>query len=78
MAGLVTGRDLINFMRDKLSPGTVLLIPSVMLKSRDEPIFLDDVSVGDVSAALGVRVEVTGCGGNELFESFERLYEEEE
>ena len=78
VAGLVTGKDLINFMRGKLAPGTVLLIPSVMLKSREEPIFLDDVSVGDVSEALGVRVEVTGCGGNELFDSFEGLYEEEE
>lgn len=75
VAGLITGGDLIAFLRGKLSPGTVLLIPSAMLKGRDEPIFLDDVSVGDVSAALGVRVEVTDCGGNELFGSFERLYD---
>lgn len=72
VAGLITGGDLIRALQGKLRPGTVLLLPSVMLKSREEPIFLDDVSVEDVKNALGVKVEVTDCGGDALFDAFSR------
>ena len=75
VAGLITGGDLIAQLKGKLREDTTLLLPSVMLKSRDEPIFLDDVSVAEVSEALGVPVEVTDCGGDALFDSFSRLYE---
>lgn len=74
VAGLITGGDLINALRGKLKPDTVLLLPSVMLKSREEPIFLDDVSLDDVRDALGVRVETTDCGGDALFGSFSAEY----
>ena len=74
VAGLITGGDLIEALRGRLREGTVLLLPSVMLKGRDEPIFLDDVSVDDVRAALGVPVEATDCGGDALFDAFSRVY----
>ena len=70
VAGLITGGDLIEALRGKLREDTVLLLPSVMLKGRDEPIFLDDVSVDDVRGALGVPVTVTDCGGDALFDAF--------
>ena len=75
VAGLITGGDLISALRGQLEPDTVLLLPSVMLKSREEPIFLDDVSLDDVRAALGVRVEVTDCGGDALFDAFSAVYQ---
>ncbi len=74
VAGLITGGDLIGALRGKLRPDTVLLLPSVMLKSREEPIFLDDVSIDDVRSALGVRVETTDCGGDALFDSFSKMF----
>ena len=76
VAGLITGGDLIRALRGRLKPDTVLLLPSVMLKSREEPIFLDDVSVDDVRRELGVRVEVTDCGGDALFDAFSRTYQD--
>ena len=74
VAGLITGGDLIGALRGKLAPDTVLLLPSVMLKSREEPIFLDDVSVDGVREALGVRVVITDCGGDALFDTFSAIY----
>ena len=75
VAGLITGGDLIAALRGRLRPDSVLLIPSVMLRSSEEPVFLDDVSADDVSAALGVPVEATGSGGAALFEAFANLRE---
>ena len=70
VSGLVTGRDLINTLKGKIRSD--LCIPSVMLKSSDEPVFLDDVSVSDVSAELNVNILVTDCSGDGLFNT---LYE---
>ena len=74
VAGLITGGDLLGALRGKLSPDTILLLPSVMFKSREEPVFLDDVSLDDIRNGLGVRVEVTDCSGDALFDSFAKRY----
>lgn len=61
VSGLVTGRDLIEQLKNKVK--NTLFIPKDMLKS-DEDIFLDDVTVSDVENELGVRivpVKVNGC-----------------
>ncbi len=61
VAGLVTGRDLISQLKNN-ALGDVLFIPEDMLKS-GERIFLDDVTVEDVSQELKVRVDVCPVDG---------------
>ena len=70
MAGLLTGRDLIDGLRDRGFDCPRLLLPSVMFKGKDEPVFLDDVSKADVEAALHTLVTVTDCDGGTLAEIF--------
>ncbi len=70
VAGLVTGTDLIDSLKNKCFNCRKLLIPSVMLKSSDEPIFLDDVSIYDVEKELDASVVITSCDGASLFHSF--------
>jgi len=55
VAGLVTGRDIVKNLRGILTAGSVLLVPEVML-NHDNRKFLDDLSLQDVGAALGVPV----------------------
>lgn len=59
VAGLITGRDLI----EQITPadqGDILLLPSSMLKM-EEDVFLDDISLKEVSSYLGMTVAaVTG------------------
>ena len=68
VAGLITGNDLINQLRDK-PLAKDLAIPSVMLRSEGD-LFLDGVSVEDVEKELGVTVKVGDCTGYSLFSSF--------
>ncbi|MCL2200626.1 MAG: DUF512 domain-containing protein [Oscillospiraceae bacterium] len=68
VAGLVTGGDLIARLKG-LSLGSRLLIPRNMLR-RGEDVFLDDVTVSDVSKALGVPVRVVEQDGADLLEAF--------
>lgn len=56
VAGLVTGKDLINQLKDK-QLGEELLIPDVMLRSEGD-LFLDSVSVDEASQSLGVKLRV--------------------
>ena len=64
MAGLVTGTDLIAQLKGK-KLGERLLIPTSMLRS-GEQVFLDDVTLDTVIAALGVPVIPVGQDGYEL------------
>jgi len=64
VAGLVTGGDLINQLKDK-ELGDVLLIPESMLKL-GERVFLDDVTVEKVSAALDIRVVICPVDGGKF------------
>ena len=54
VAGLLTGGDLIRHLKGK-DLGEALLIPQVMLR-HGEGVFLDDVTLEDMSEALGVPV----------------------
>ena len=63
VAGLVTAGDLTDQLRGE-DIGDELLIPKVMLKA-DEPVFLDDLTVGDVEKALGTRVVAVANDGYE-------------
>ncbi len=65
VAGLVTGRDLINQLRNK-DLGERLLIPQVMLRD-GEGVFLDDVTVSEVEKELQTQVIPIGQDGGDLF-----------
>lgn len=64
VAGLVTGKDLINQLKGK-DLGDELLIPSAMLRS-DDDVFLDDVTVARVASELNIRVRAVDNDGFEL------------
>jgi len=68
VSGLITGRDLIRQLKDK-DLGSRLLIPQNMLR-RGYDVFLDDVSVSDVSKALGIPVRVVKQDGSDLLRAF--------
>jgi len=64
VAGLITGRDLINQLKDK-PPVKWLLIPQNMLR-HGEGVFLDDTTIEDVEKSLGIPVRVVMQDGAEL------------
>ena len=63
VSGLVTGGDLIDTLRGK-TDGRTLLIPRSMLRAQ-ENVFLDNVTLPQVEAALGTRVRAFD-GGEEF------------
>ena len=67
MAGLLTGRDLIAQLKDR-DLGNRVLIAQNMLR-HGETVFLDDVTLEEVSEALGVPVIPVAQDGFELFEA---------
>ena len=64
VSGLVTGGDLIAQLRGR-DLGEKLLIPQNMLRHGGD-VFLDDVTVSDVSEALGVPIRVVRQNGADL------------
>lgn len=62
VAGLLTAKDIIEQCRGKISGGE-LLMPQVMLKSDDEMIFLDGVSVDELAGELGVKAVIVPNDG---------------
>ena len=65
VSGLVTGNDMIDQLKGN-DLGSRLLIPINMLKHGEE-IFLDDVTVSDLSQALGVPVRIVKQDGADFF-----------
>ena len=53
-------------MMQKLREYDFAIIPSVMLRSDDEQVFLDDISVSELSEKLNVKIISTPPSGNEL------------
>ena len=68
VAGLVTATDIINQIKD-LSGYDKALIPDVMLKGHDEQIFLDDISLEELSEKLNVKIIPVSSSGAELLYS---------
>ncbi len=66
VAGLVTGQDIINQLKDK-KIAKELLIPSSMLRF-ERDLFLDDVSVEELEKQLGVKVLITEPFGFDFIE----------
>ncbi len=65
VAGLITGRDLINQLRGK-DLGKRLLISRTMLRE-GEKVFLDDISTDEVQEELKVKLVPVSQDGEELF-----------
>lgn len=72
VSGLITAQDLIKQLRERVQQGETLgdslHIPATMLRS-GEQVFLDDYTVSDVEASLGVPVVAVESGGYDLLES---------
>ncbi len=66
VAGLITGNDIINSMKDK-NPGDEILFPGVMLKA-DEDLFLDNTTIDEMSEALGVKVTPVYVSGYDFID----------
>jgi len=52
VAGLLTGRDVIKTLLDKIEGHEMLLVPDVVLN--EDNIFLDDITLDDLEEALGI------------------------
>ncbi|MCI8639494.1 MAG: DUF512 domain-containing protein [Coprococcus sp.] len=74
VAGLLTGQDLAAQLKGK-ELGDVLLIPCNMLRSGEE-VFLDDVTVEELSRILEVRIQIVGSGGGDFIEAVLQQTEE--
>lgn len=67
VAGLVTGGDIINQLKNK-KLGDTLLVPSCMLRF-ERDLFLDDVSVEELGGKLGVEVKIVETDGFSFIEA---------
>lgn len=74
VGGLITGQDLTNQLKGRLSTGH-LLIPHNMLRERED-VFLDGMTVEELSAALNVRVVPVRGGGDAWIETIFSLAHE--
>ncbi len=71
MAGLVTGGDILRQLSKK-TLGQVLLIPDTMLKVGEE-VFLDDMTVAQLSSALDTQVVPVEVNGGQLVSTLTQL-----
>lgn len=67
VAGLIVGRDLKEQLKGK-DLGTKLFLPSVMLRYEND-LFLDDVSLTELSEYLGVDIDIVNNSGFEFIEA---------
>ncbi|GAM11594.1 radical SAM superfamily protein [Geobacter sp. OR-1] len=72
VAGLIAGRDIITALR-KVEPGTLVIIPDVMLKE-GVGVFLDDLTPKDIENELNLRVVVASTSPAGLYEVLKRAY----
>lgn len=70
VAGLLTGQDILRYFGARALPYRTLLFPGVMFKSREEQIFLDDVTLSSVEETLGVKAIVSDCDADSLLSLF--------
>lgn len=70
VSGLLTGNELISALKTEKLEAKKLFLPSVMFKSSDELVFLDDVTLSELEKKLGVSVTVTANDGYCLFDAF--------
>ena len=68
VAGLLTAKDIIAQLKGR-DLGDCVLISVASLKT-DEDVFLDDITLDELSAELGVEVKAVNCFGSDLLRSF--------
>lgn len=72
VSGLITGQDLVTQLKERKEAGeelgTHLLIPMNMLRSGEE-VFLDDMTISDVEAALAMQVAAVDTSGQDLLDA---------
>jgi putative radical SAM enzyme (TIGR03279 family) len=56
VTGLLTGKDVIRTLLDKITTQEMILVPDVVLKDRED-MFLDDTSLRDMGEALNISVK---------------------
>ncbi len=67
VAGLLTGQDLLAQLKDN-PLGERLLLPDTMLRS-GERVFLDDMTVEELEAALQIKIVIVKSGGQDLIDA---------
>ena len=65
VSGLLTGRDIIDQLKDK-DLGQELLISRNMLRA-GEHVLLDDITVEQIEAELGIKIKIVECNGADFF-----------
>ncbi len=70
VAGLLTGQDILRYFRAHPPAHKTLLFPSVMFKSKEELVFLDDVTLESLERELGIRAVVAACDAYALFDLY--------
>lgn len=70
VAGLLTGKDLLEQLADIITPNSVLLLPSSVIKTPSERVFLDDISIDELSEKLNTNIVIVNeTDGAELLKS---------
>lgn len=67
VAGLVTATDIINQLENQ-ELGDEVIIPDVMLRS-EKDMFLDSITVSELSRKLGVKITVTAVDGYDMVDN---------
>lgn len=75
VAGLLTGTDILRYFKNNPPAAGTLVFPSVMFKSREETVFLDDVQLDEIENQLAVRAVIADCDALSLLELFISLAE---
>lgn len=68
VTGLLTGKDIIEQLKEKTLNKTLLL--STAMLRHDEDVLLDNTRICDIEDALDVRIETVSNDGFELFDAF--------
>lgn len=76
VAGLITGQDLLAQLKEQ-ELGDVLLLPCSMLRSGEE-VFLDDMTVTELSEALQVRIDIVQSSGQDFVDAVLQQTEEQD
>jgi putative radical SAM enzyme (TIGR03279 family) len=72
VTGLLTGRDIISTLMDKVKPNDTLIIPDVVLRDGDDKL-LDDISTAFISEALNVKTVTAASTFGGLIKTLEAL-----
>ncbi len=67
-AGLITGQDLVSQLSGRDLGGRLLITGQMLRGGAKDPVFLDDMTVDQVSETLGVPIQIVGIEGKDLLE----------